>query len=237
MVKNYREGYGMFACNGILFNHESPRRGETFVTKKITRALARIKLGLQDRLYLGNLEAKRDWGYAPDYVKAMWLMLQQDNPEDYVIATGETHSVREFIDLAFHYAGIELEWVGKGLDEKGVIRSLASNLQPPSSNNIGSSTLSSSSTYDVSPSTSSLTSTLQPGKVVVEIDPRYFRPLEVESLQGDASKARKKLKWEPKIKFNDLVRIMVDADIKELEELKRCQDVIRKLSNNKTVGD
>lgn len=168
----------MFAVNGILFNHESPRRGETFVTRKITRALARINLGLQDKLYLGNLEAKRDWGYAPDFVEAMWLMLQQDSPDDYVIATGETHSVREFLEEAFGYAGVD--WNGH-----------------------------------------------------VETDPRYFRPLEVEFLQGDASKARKKLKWEPKVKFKDLVKIMVDADIKNLEEMKQCQDVIRKLSNNK----
>jgi GDPmannose 4,6-dehydratase len=181
MVRNYREGYGIFAVNGILFNHESPRRGETFVTRKITRALARIKLGLQDKLYLGNLEAKRDWGYAPDFVEAMWLMLQQDAPEDYVIATGETHSVKEFLEEAFEYAG--LDWRG-----------------------------------------------------YVEIDQRYFRPLEVEFLQGDASKARKKLGWGPKVKFKDLVRVMVDADIKDLEELKQCQDVIRKLSNNKTIG-
>jgi GDPmannose 4,6-dehydratase len=177
MVKNYREGYGMFAVNGILFNHESPRRGETFVTRKITRAMARIKYGLQDKLFLGNLEAKRDWGYAPDFVEAMWLMLQQDKPDDYVIATGETHSVKEFLEEAFKYAG--LDW-----------------------------------------------------KKYVEIDQRYFRPLEVEFLQGDASKARKKLKWEPKVKFKDLVRIMVDADIKNLEEMKQCQDVIRKLSKN-----
>jgi len=178
MVRNYREGYGMFAVNGILFNHESPRRGETFVTRKITRALARIKIGLQDKLYLGNLEAKRDWGYAGDYVEAMWLMLQQDVPDDYVIATGETHSVREFLEEAFKYA--ELDW-----------------------------------------------------KKYMEIDKRYFRPLEVEFLQGDASKARKKLKWEPKVKFKELVKIMVDADMKNLEEMKQCQDVIRKLSNNK----
>ena len=130
MVKNYREGYGMFACNGILFNHESPRRGETFVTRKITKALARIKFVLQDKLYLGNLEAKRDWGYATDFVEAMWLILQQDRPDDYVIATGETHSVKEFLNLAFNHAGIEIEWVGTGLEEKGVIKSLASNLQP-----------------------------------------------------------------------------------------------------------
>jgi GDPmannose 4,6-dehydratase len=208
MVKNYREGYGMFASNGILFNHESPRRGETFVTKKITRALARIKLGLQDKLYLGNLEAKRDWGYAPDFVEAMWLMLQQDDPYDYVIATGETHSVREFLNFAFNHAGIDLEWVGNGLNEKGVIKSLASNLQPPASN-------------------------LRIGDAIIEIDPRYFRPLEVEFLQGDASKAKKKLGWAPKVRFKKLVRIMVDADIRDLEEMRRCQDVIRKLSNNK----
>ena len=180
MVRNYREGYGMFAVNGILFNHESPRRGETFVTKKITRAVARIKCGLQDKLFLGNLEAKRDWGYAGDYVEAMWLMLQQEEPDDYVIATGETHSVREFLKEAFGYAGVD--WNG-----------------------------------------------------YVETDSRYFRPLEVESLQGDASKAKRKLGWEPKVKFKELVKIMVDADIKDLEEMRRCQDVIRKLSNNKKV--
>jgi GDPmannose 4,6-dehydratase len=207
MVRNYREGYGMFAVNGILFNHESPRRGETFVTRKITRALARIKYGLEKKLYLGNLDAKRDWGYASDFVEAMWLMLQQDKPDDYVIATGETRSVREFINLAFNHAGIELEWKGKGTNEKGVVRSL----------------------------TSSLTSTLNFADVLIEIDPRYFRPLEVEFLQGDASKAKKKLRWEPKVRFKELVRIMVDADIKNLEEMKQCQDVIRKLSNNKQV--
>jgi len=207
MVRNYREGYGMFAVNGILFNHESPRRGETFVTKKITRALARIKYGLQDKLYLGNLEAKRDWGYAPDFVEAMWLMLQQDSPDDYVIATGETHSVKEFVNLAFYHGGIELEWQGNDISEKGVIKSFASTLQP-------------------------LTSNLNVGDVLIEIDPRYFRPLEVEFLQGDASKARKKLKWEPKVKFKELVKIMVEADIKNLEEMKQCQDIIRKLSNS-----
>jgi GDPmannose 4,6-dehydratase len=207
MVKNYREGYGMFAVNGILFNHESPRRGETFVTRKITRALARIKLGLQDKLYLGNLEAKRDWGYAPDFVEAMWLMLQQDKPDDYVIATGETHSVREFVNLAFNHAGIDLEWKGTGVGEKGIVRSL--------------------------PSTLTSSSTLSIGDAIIEIDPRYFRPLEVEFLQGDASKAKKKLNWQPKVKFKELVKIMVEADIKNLEEMKQCQDVIRKLSNNK----
>ena len=209
MVRNYREGYGMFAVNGILFNHESPRRGETFVTRKITRALARMKLGLQDKLYLGNLEAKRDWGYAKDFVEAMWLMLQQGEPDDYVIATGETHSVKEFVNLAFAHAGIEIEWQGKGKSERGIVRALASNLQPLSSN-------------------------LKVGDVLIEIDQRYFRPLEAEVLQGDASKAKKKLNWEPKVKFKELVRIMVDADIKELEEIKHCQDVIRKLSDNKS---
>lgn len=207
MVKNYRDGYGMFACNGILFNHESPRRGETFVTKKITRALARIKFGLQDKLYLGNLEAKRDWGYAPDFVEAMWLMLQQEKPDDYVIATGETHSVREFVNLAFQQAGIEIEWRGNGVNEKGVVRSL----------------------------TSSLASTLNVGDILIEIDPRYFRPLEVEFLQGDASKAMRTLNWEPKVRFKELVKIMVDADIKNLEEIRQCQDVIRKLANSKST--
>jgi GDPmannose 4,6-dehydratase len=155
---NYRESYGLFACNGILFNHESPRRGETFVTRKITRAATAIKLGLQDRLYLGNLDAKRDWGYAGDFVRAMWLMLQQEEPDDYVIATGETYSVREFLDEAFGY--LDLDW-----------------------------------------------------KKYVEIDPRYFRPAEVDLLIGDASKARKKLGWEPKVTFKQLVRMMVDADL------------------------
>jgi len=208
MVRNYREGYGMFAVNGILFNHESPRRGETFVTRKITRAIARIKYGLEKKLFLGNLEAKRDWGYAGDYVEAMWLMLQQPEPDDYVIATGETHSVREFVNQAFQHAGIEIEWRGSGPAEKGIIKSLASTLQPQTSN-------------------------LNVGDVLIEIDPRYFRPLEVEFLQGDASKARRKLGWKPKIGFRDLVQMMVNADIKALEEMKRCQDVIRKLSNNK----
>ena len=209
MVRNYREGYGMFAVNGILFNHESPRRGETFVTRKTTRALARIKFGLQDKLYLGNLEAKRDWGYAPDYVEAMWLMLQQKEPDDFVIATGETHSVKEFVNLAFAHAGIEIEWKGKSKSEKGIIRSLASNLQP-------------------------LPSNMKVGDCLIEIDPRYFRPLDVEFLQGDASKAKKKLKWEPKVRFKEMVKIMVDSDIKDLEEMKQCQDVIRKLSDNKS---
>jgi GDPmannose 4,6-dehydratase len=178
MVQNYREGYKLFAVNGILFNHESPRRGETFVTRKITKALARIKMGLEDKIYLGNLKAKRDWGYAKDFVEAMWMMLQQEEPDDYVIATGESHSVEEFLEEAFGYVG--LDWRG-----------------------------------------------------YVEIDPRYLRPTDVGFLQGDASKAKRKLNWEPKVKFKELVRIMVDSDIKELKEMKHCQDVIRKLSNNK----
>jgi len=175
---NYRESYGMYACNGILFNHESPVRGETFVTRKITRALARIKLGLQDCLYLGNLDALRDWGHARDYVEMQWLMLQQPEPDDFVIATGEQHSVREFVERAAIELGITIEWVGTGIDEKG------------------------------------LDST---GKVVVSVDPRYFRPAEVDSLLGDATKARKKLGWAPKIGFNDLVREMVREDLVSAE--------------------
>jgi GDPmannose 4,6-dehydratase len=158
MTVNYRDGYGLFACNGILFNHESPRRGATFVTRKITKAVARIKHGLQDKLFLGNLEARRDWGFAGDYVEAMWMMLQQDCPDDYVIATGETRTVRELLDEAFGYAG--LDW-----------------------------------------------------KRYIEIDPRYYRPTEVEALQGDSSKARKKLGWKPRVQFRELIRMMVDADM------------------------
>jgi len=166
---NYREAYGLFACNGILFNHESPRRGETFVTRKITRAAGRIKMGLQSKLYLGNLEAKRDWGYAGDYVEAMWRMLQQDQPDDYVVATGESHSVREFLDEVFGY--LDLDW-----------------------------------------------------REYVEIDPRYFRPTEVDVLQGDASKARTKLGWEPKVTFRQLARMMTEADLKLAEEEKVLKD-------------
>jgi len=217
MVRNYREGYNLFAVNGILFNHESPRRGETFVTRKITRALARITFGLEDKLYLGNLNAKRDWGYAGDYVEAMWLMLQHNEPDDYVLGTGESHSVREFVDLAFNHAGIELEWKGNGINEKGIIRSLVSSHSP--------STL-----------TLASASSLKVGDILVEIDPRYFRPTEVEFLQCDPSKAREKLGWKAKVKFKDLVQMMVDADIKALEELKQCRDVIRKLANNRKTG-
>jgi GDPmannose 4,6-dehydratase len=179
---NYREAYNLFACNGILFNHESPVRGETFVTRKITRAVARISLGLQSQLFLGNLDAKRDWGYAGDYVQAMWLMLQQDAPEDFVIATGTSHSVREFVEKAFQEAGIMIDWKGKGVDEVG--------------RDAGT------------------------GEVVVQIDPRYFRPTEVDFLQGDASKARSKLGWTPKVSFDELVKLMVQKDI---EEAKRDQ--------------
>ena len=188
MTVNYREGYGQFACNGILFNHESPRRGETFVTRKITRAVAAILAGKQDKLYLGNLDAKRDWGFAPEYVECQWLMLQQDKPEDFVIGTGESHTVREFVELAFHYAGIELEWKGKGTEEKGIVRSL----EPSHRAN------------------------LTTGAHLLEIDPRYFRPTEVDYLLADPSKAKKQLGWEPKITFKELVKIMVDADLEAL---------------------
>jgi len=180
---NYREAYGFHASNGILFNHESPLRGETFVTRKITRALARIRLGLQQCLYLGNLEASRDWGHARDYVEMQWLMLQQDTPGDYVIATGQAHSVREFVDLAAARLGIGLQWEGQGLDQVGRIRSFAGADAP-----------------------------LQPGRVVVRVDPRYFRPSEVESLLGDASKAGARLGWAPRTSFEELVHEMVDAD-------------------------
>ncbi|WP_339871554.1 GDP-mannose 4,6-dehydratase [uncultured Brevundimonas sp.] len=176
---NYREAYGIYGCNGILFNHESPRRGETFVTRKITRALAQIKLGLQERLYLGNLDAKRDWGHAKDYVEMQWLMLQQDEPEDFVIATGIQYSVREFINIAARELGIEVTWRGEGIDEKG---------------------------YDGD------------GKCIVSIDPRYFRPTEVETLLGDASKAREKLGWTPKISFEELVKEMVREDLTAAEK-------------------
>lgn len=190
MVINYREGYNIFACNGVLFNHESPRRGETFVTRKITRALANIIAGKQQKVYLGNLEARRDWGFAPEYVECQWLILQQDKPDDYVIGTGESHSVREFVELAFNYVGIEIEWRENGVNEQGIVRSLSS--------------------------TSALTSVcpLKVGDIIIEIDPRYFRPTEVDFLQADITKARKKLGWEPRTTFDELVKIMVDYDIK-----------------------
>lgn len=185
MTVNYREGYKIFACNGILFNHESPRRGETFVTRKITRAIANIISGRQKKLYLGNLEAKRDWGFTPEYVVCQWLMLQQDKPDDFVIGTGESHSVREFVEFAFNYAGIELDWRDNGLCEKGIVSSLNRDLTP----------------------------NIKVGDIVVEIDPHYFRPAEVDYLLADASKARNELGWEPKVTFKELVKIMIDADM------------------------
>lgn len=176
VTMNYRESYDIFACNGILFNHESPRRGETFVTRKITRAAARIKLGLQERLYLGNLDAKRDWGFAGDYVEAMWRMLQAERPDDYVVATGETHSVREFAEKVFARHGMELVWEGEGEKERGIDRAS--------------------------------------GKLLIEIDPRYFRPAEVDLLLGDAGKAKRELGWEPKTSFKELVEMMSDSDLR-----------------------
>jgi len=183
---NYREAYGMYACNGILFNHESPIRGETFVTRKITRALSRIALGLQDCLYLGNLDARRDWGHARDYVRAMWLMLQQSAPDDYVIATGEQHSVREFVDVAASRLGIVLAWEGSGADEVGRVASVAS----------------------------ARAAAPAPGRTIVRIDRRYFRPAEVDTLQGDATKARTKLGWSPTVSFDELVAEMMRDDFR-----------------------
>jgi len=194
MVVNYRQGYNMFACNGILFNHESPRRGETFVTRKITRALANILAGNQKKLYLGNLNEKRDWGFAHEYVEMMHLMLQQDEADDYVVGTGESHSVREFVDLAFSYAGIEIEWIDSGISERGVVQSLDSKITQQSTINNQQS--------------------IKTGTVLIEIDPRYFRPTEVEYLQADITKAKQKLGWEPRITFTELVKIMVDYDLK-----------------------
>jgi GDPmannose 4,6-dehydratase len=176
---NYREAYGIFACNGILFNHESPRRGEIFISRKVTRAVARIKLGKQEKLYLGNLNARRDWGYAKEYMEAVWLMLQQGAPDDYVIATGEDHSVRELCEKAFSYIGIDLEWRGSGLEEQGI--------------------------------------DMKTGRLLVEIDPKYFRPSDVEFLVGDCSKARAMLGWSPKMTFPELIRLMVEYDLKREE--------------------
>lgn len=187
ITKNYRESYGMYAVNGILFNHESERRGETFVTRKITLAVARIAAGLQDKLYLGNLNARRDWGYARDYVECMWLMLQQDRPDDFVIATGDDHSVRDFTDLAFRRAGITLRWEGEGVDEKGI--------------------------------------DIATGRVLVEVDPKYFRPCEVEQLLGDPTKARTVLDWNPrKTTFEQLVNIMVDHDMAMIKNHRHDSD-------------
>ena len=182
---NYRESYGLFACNGILFNHESPIRGETFVTRKITRAVARMKLGLQKKLYLGNLNARRDWGHARDYIEAQWLMLQQEKPDDYVIASGKQNSVREFVDAAFREVGVAIRWKGKDINEKGYDRDT--------------------------------------DKVIVEIDKRYFRPTEVDTLLGDPRKARKKLGWKTKVSFRELVSEMVREDLKDAERDQLCK--------------
>jgi len=195
---NYREAYGLFASNGILFNHESPRRGETFVTRKITRAASRIRLGLQQKLYLGNLDSKRDWGYAPDYVEGMWSMLQQENPGDYVLATNENHTISEFCEKTFSHLGITLKWEGTGDREKGVIAVL----NPPIENGEKIREFEKDSGLRV-------------GDAVIEIDPAYYRPTEVETLLGDYSKAEKELNWEPKVRFDELVKIMVEYDYKK----------------------
>ena len=189
ITKNYREAYNMFACNGILFNHESPRRGETFVTRKITRATARIALGLQEKIYLGNLDAKRDWGHAKDYVRMMWLILQADEPEDWVIATGKTHKVRDFVTAAFKEVGIELEFKGQGVNEKAYVKSCSNN------------------DYQ-----------LNIGKEVLSIDPSYFRPTEVDLLIGDATKAKEKLGWVPEINFSELVKDMMSSDLNLMQK-------------------
>jgi len=183
ITKNYRESYGLFACNGILFNHESPRRGETFVTRKITRGLSRILCGLDDKLYLGNLDAKRDWGYAKDYVEGMWLILQQETPDDYILATNETHTVREFIEEVCRLIGIDLIWEGSGVEEKGIDK--------------------------------------KSGKTIIEIDPKYFRPAEVDILIGDNSKAKSVLGWIPKTTFKELVKLMIEADMEEAKKLSK----------------
>ena len=187
MTINYREAYNIFACNGILFNHGSPRRGETFVTRKITRGIANILAGKQEKLYLGNLDAKRDWGFAPEYVECQWLMLQQTEPDDYVIGTGKSYSVREFLELTLNYAGIEIEWRGEGMSQKGVISSLDS--------------------------PSGASSPINKGDIIIEIDPRYYRPTEVDNLLADAVKAKTKLDWTPKVAIDELVKIMLDADL------------------------
>lgn len=187
MTVNYREAYQLFACNGILFNHESPRRGETFVTRKITRAIAQILSGKQHKLFIGNSEAMRDWGFAPEYVEMMWLMLQQDLPDDYVVGTGESHSVREFLEHAFQYVNIELEWKGKGIEKKGIVKSFDTRW-----NNV-----------------------LSEGMSVVETDAKYFRPTEVDYLLADITKAKKQLGWEPRFRFAELVKIMMDYDMQQ----------------------
>jgi GDPmannose 4,6-dehydratase len=192
IVINYRESYGMYACNGILFNHESPLRGETFVTRKITRAAARIKYGLQDKLYMGNLNSKRDWGYAGDYVELMWLMLQQDEPDDYIMATGITTSVRDFISMAFQEVNIPIHWKGSGVNEKGIA---------------------------------------EDGRILIEIDPAYFRPTEVDLLLGDPSKAFNRLGWKPKIQLSELIKIMITNDVTLAEREKHLKEGGFKVKN------
>jgi GDPmannose 4,6-dehydratase len=198
---NYREAYGMYACNGILFNHESPLRGETFVTRKITRAAARIALGLQDTLYLGNLNARRDWGHAKDYVEAMWLMLQQEEPEDFVIATGVTTTVREFARKAFEELGIELHFEGEGVEEEAIVAACHGDFKLPK------------------------------GKVVIKVDPRYFRPTEVDVLIGDASKARERLGWQPAYDLDALVKEMVREDLQLFERDRYLKEGGHKIQN------
>jgi len=197
---NYREAYNIFACNGILFNHESPIRGETFVTRKITRAVARIVLGLQNKFYLGNLSARRDWGHAKDYVEAMYLIMQHSVPDDYVIATGQTTEVREFVRKTFAETGVTIEYSGKGVEEKGIVTAVATD-----------------NPCQVKP-------VLKPGQVVLEIDPRYYRPTEVDLLIGDATKARKTLGWEPRYTLDDLIRDMIASDIKLMQKEKLLKD-------------
>lgn len=206
IIVNYREAYNLFACNGILFNHESPRRGETFVTRKITRAAARIAAGLQSHLSLGNLNAKRDWGYAPEYCEGMWKILQHNEPDDFVLATGETHTVREFADLTFNHLGIELEWIGEGVNEVGKIKNI--NLEKAKSL-IG---------FDINKerTRSDFTTGLKKGDVLVKVNPNYYRPTEVDLLIGDSSKAEKLLGWKAKTKFSDLVEIMIKADMQKV---------------------
>jgi len=193
IVVNYREAYGIYACNGILFNHESPLRGETFVTRKITRALARITLGLQECLHLGNMDAKRDWGHAKDYVEMQWLMLQQDQPDDFAIATGEQHSVRDFVNAAIAELGITLRWEGEGIDEKGIVDTVSGE------------------------------SAMKPGDIVVQVDSRYFRPTEVTTLLGDSTKAETELGWKPLITFKELVEEMMKTDLEEAKKDEMCK--------------
>jgi len=203
IIVNYREAYNLFASNGILFNHESPRRGETFVTRKITRAAARIAAGLQDGLSLGNLNAKRDWGFAPEYCEGMWRILQQDKAEDFVLATGETHTVKEFVDLTFEHLGVELEWKGKGLNQKGIVKKIDFSKAKSLINFEGNSKF-----YKYG-----FTQKLKKGNIVVSVNPNYYRPTEVELLIGDPSKAKKVLGWKAKTKFEELVRLMIKSDM------------------------